>query len=86
MNPYLTVINSRAEITGEDGYGTYVIGNATENFVGATFVVPTYISVVRGGNVYVNDSSKALVAQLNTDLNSASLPRNCGRFRSRSPC
>jgi hypothetical protein len=68
MNPYLTLINSRAEITGEDGYGTYVIGNATENFLGATFVVPTYISVVRGGNVYVDDSSKALVAQLNTDL------------------
>jgi hypothetical protein len=68
QNPYLAVINSRAEITGEDGYGTYVIGNATEYFMGATFVVPTYISVVRGGNVYVNDSTKAVVAQLNTDL------------------
>jgi hypothetical protein len=44
MNPYLTVINSRAEITGEDGYGTYVIGNATEYFMGAaqTTIQPPY--------------------------------------------
>jgi hypothetical protein len=69
QNPQLTVINSHAEITGEDGYGTYAIGNATERFLGATFVVPTYITVARGGNVYVGDSTKALVAQLNTDLN-----------------
>jgi hypothetical protein len=67
-DPQLNVINSRVEITGEDGYGSYAIGNATERFLGTTIVVPTYVTVARGGNLYFGNSTAAVVAQLNSDF------------------
>ncbi len=66
-DPQLNVVNSRVEITGEDGYGTYAIGNATERFLGASFDVATYVTVARGGNLFFGDSTRAAVAQLNAD-------------------
>ncbi len=39
------------------GYGTYVIGNATENFYGATITGTTYASIFRGGTATYKSSS-----------------------------
>jgi len=43
----LTAVNSTLSITGEDGYGSYAIGNATEKFLGTTFNVATYATINR---------------------------------------
>jgi hypothetical protein len=64
----LTAINSMIAITGQDGYGSYAIGNAHERFLGCTFNVGTYATINRGGDVHYGDSDAATVAQLNTDL------------------
>lgn len=66
--PQLTAINSTIAITGEDGYGSYGIGDATERFLGCTFNVATYATISRGSFLYYGDSDPAVVAQLNTDL------------------
>jgi hypothetical protein len=66
--PQLTAINSTIAITGEDGYGSYGIGDATERFLGCTFDVATYATISRGSYLYYGDSDPALVAQLNSDL------------------
>lgn len=66
--PHLTAINSTIAITGEDGYGSYAIGDATERFLGCTFDVATYATISRGSFLFFNDSDPAVVAQLNTDL------------------
>jgi hypothetical protein len=66
--PQLTVISSRIAITGEDGYGSYGIGNATERFLGCTIDVPTYATISRGSFLFYGDSDPATVAQLNSDL------------------
>ena len=68
QNCVLTAINSRVAITGQDGYGSYAIGNATERFLGCEFDVGTYATINRGGAVHYGDSTRALVSQLNTDL------------------
>lgn len=67
-DPQLTAINSTIAITGEDGYGSYGIGNATERFLGCTFDVATYATISRGSNLYYGDSTREAVAKLNTDL------------------
>jgi len=64
--PILTAINSTIAITGEDGYGSYGIGDAAELFLGCTFNVATYATISRGSELYYGDSTKAYVAQLNT--------------------
>jgi hypothetical protein len=66
--PTLTAINSTIAITGEDGYGSYGIGDATEYFLGCTFDVATYATISRGSHLIYGDSDPALVAQLNQDL------------------
>ncbi len=69
VNPILTAINSTIAITGKTGgYGSYVIGGATEYFYGCTFNVSTYANIFRGGVVYYNDSTKKLVGDLNKSL------------------
>jgi hypothetical protein len=67
-NGQLTAIDSTVTISGQDGYGSYAIGNATERFLGTTFNVGTYATINRGGSVYYGDSDPAAIAQLNTDL------------------
>lgn len=64
----LTAINSEVKNSGEDGYGTYVIGNATERFLGTQFDVATYASIVTGGSVAFGDSTAEAVAGLNDEL------------------
>jgi hypothetical protein len=66
--PKLTAINSTIAILGEDGYGSYGIGDATERFLGCTFDVGTYATISRGSFLFYGDSDAATVAQLNTDL------------------
>ena len=66
--PQLTAINSTIAITGEDGYGSYGIGDATERFLGCTIDVATYATISRGSFLYYGDSDPELVAQLNDDL------------------
>jgi hypothetical protein len=67
-NGRLTAINCHAGNTGEDGYGSYAIGNATERFLGSRLDVGTYALINRGGAVYYADSDRDTVAQLNEDL------------------
>jgi hypothetical protein len=66
--PTLTAINSTIAITGQDGYGSYGIGDATENFLGCTFNVATYATISRGSFLYYGDSDPAAVKALNDDL------------------
>ena len=66
--PTLTAINSKIEITGKDGYGSYGIGDATENFLGSTFNVASYATISRGSFLFFGDSTPAAVAALNTSL------------------
>jgi hypothetical protein len=55
-------------ITGEDGYGSYAIGNATERFLGVNFDVGTYATINRGGAVHYTDLTHEAVTALNTEL------------------
>ncbi|RAQ98478.1 hypothetical protein A4R35_23250 [Thermogemmatispora tikiterensis] len=65
----LTAINSTLINTGsEGGYGSYAIGDAVERFLGTTFDVATYASIIRGGTVFYGDSTPTAVAQLNSAL------------------
>lgn len=67
--PILTVINSTIATTGETGgYGSYVIGQATEYFYGCTFNVGTYANIMKGGWVYYDDSTPENVAELNVAI------------------
>ncbi|MBZ5738855.1 hypothetical protein [Nocardioides mangrovi] len=64
----LTSINSKVRTTGDEGYGAYAIGNATDRFLGTSIDVGTYAAIVTGGSVVYGDSTKAAVAQLDSDL------------------
>jgi hypothetical protein len=64
----LTSIDSRLRTTGDEGYGSYAIGNATERFLGTTMNVGTYGAINRGGAVYYGDSTPAAVSSLNSSL------------------
>ena len=64
----LVAVNSVVGQTGNDGYGTYVIGNATEYLLGTRFEVGSYASIFTGGSATYGDSDPATVASLNTSL------------------
>lgn len=64
----LVAVNSRVANTGGDGYGTYVIGNATEYLLGTQFGVGTYATIFTGGTATYADSDAATVAALNKSL------------------
>jgi hypothetical protein len=64
----LVAVNSRVANTGSDGYGTYVIGNATEYLLGTQFDVGTYATIFTGGTATYADSDPATVAALNSSL------------------
>ncbi len=68
-NMKLNAINSVVCNTGKDGYGSYVIGNATEHFLGTKFHVKTFATIVTGGKVVYGDSTKAAVTELNESQN-----------------
>jgi hypothetical protein len=64
----LVAVNTRIANTGDSGYGTYAIGNATEYLLGCQLDVGSYATINRGGNVNYGDSDAATVAGLNTSL------------------
>jgi hypothetical protein len=64
----LVAVNSQVGNTGDSGYGTYVIGNATEYLLGTQFDVGTYATIFTGGTATYGDSDRATVAALNTSL------------------
>ncbi|MGW2515577.1 hypothetical protein ACWC09_00810 [Streptomyces sp. NPDC001617] len=66
----LTAINSHVGNTGEYGYGTYAIGDATVRVLGSRFDVGSYATIIAGpaAVVHYGDSTKNAVAALNTEL------------------
>jgi hypothetical protein len=68
QNCQLAALACNLSITGEDGYGSYAIGNATERFLGVNFDVGTYATINRGGAVYYADLTHEAAAALNTEL------------------
>ena len=64
----LVAVNSVVTNTGMSGYGTYVIGNATEYLLGTRFDVGSYATIFTGGTATYGDSDPATVAALNAKL------------------
>ncbi|WP_406438110.1 hypothetical protein OHB14_55710 [Streptomyces sp. NBC_01613] len=66
----LTAVNSHVGNTGEYGYGTYAIGDATVRVLGSRFDVGSYATIIAGpaAVVHYGDSSSDAVAALNTEL------------------
>ncbi|MFT4210319.1 MAG: hypothetical protein QM626_00470 [Microbacterium sp.] len=65
----LVALNTTATNTGDDGYGTYGIGNVTEHLLGVTFDVATYATILWAPNsVHYGDSARDAVAALNDSL------------------
>jgi hypothetical protein len=64
----LVSVNSVVANTGDSGYGTYVIGDATEYLLGTQFDVGTYATIFTGGSAAYGDSDPATVAALNASL------------------
>lgn len=64
----LVTVNSVVANTGDSGYGTYVIGNATEYLLGTEFDVGSYATIFTGGSATYGDSDSATVASLNAGL------------------
>lgn len=81
--PTLTAINSTIAITGEDGYGSYGIGDATEYFYGCTFDVATYATISRGSYLYYGDSDPDRIAELNEELDLGLSAKELRRIRKR---
>lgn len=67
-NPKLTAINSRIELTGTSGYGSYAIGNSTNAFYGSVIDVPTHGVIVTGGHAIFAASSKDTLERLDAEL------------------
>lgn len=67
QDTHLTAVDSTIG-TGSEGYGSYAIGNATEEFLGSSFDVGTYAAINRGGSIHYGDSTPAAVAALDTSL------------------
>ncbi|MBV9795467.1 MAG: hypothetical protein JO016_16180 [Actinobacteria bacterium] len=64
----LAAINSHVANTGDSGYGTYVIGDATEYLLGTEFDVGSYATIFTGGTATYGDSDRATVAALSERL------------------
>jgi hypothetical protein len=64
----LVTVNSVVANTGDSGYGTYVIGDATEYLLGTRFDVGSYATIFTGGSATYGDSDSATVAALNASL------------------
>ncbi|WP_460061549.1 hypothetical protein [Streptomyces sp. YKOK-I1] len=66
----LTAVNSHVGNTGEYGYGTYAIGDATVRVLGSRFDVGSYATIIAGpaAVVHYGDSTRDAVAALNTEL------------------
>ena len=54
----LVALNTVVANTGDSGYGTYVIGNATEYLLGTHFDVGSYATIFTGGTATYGDSDR----------------------------
>lgn len=62
-------VNTDVYTTGATGgYGSYLIGNATEHFLGMHYDVGTYACINTGGTAYYGDSTHAAIAAFNESL------------------
>lgn len=68
----LLVANS--SVDGGSGYGSYVIGNATEHLLGVQLDAEVYATINRGGLVHYGDASPAQVAEINDALDMGLTP------------
>lgn len=66
----LTAINSHFGNTGDYGYGTYAIGDATVRVLGSRLDVGSYATICAGPSavIHYGDSTRDAVAALNTEL------------------
>ncbi|MFJ4787279.1 hypothetical protein [Streptomyces sp. NPDC088794] len=66
----LTAVNSHVGNTGEYGYGTYAIGDATVRVLGSRLDVGSYATIIAGpaAVVHYGDSTREALAALNTEL------------------
>jgi hypothetical protein len=65
----LVGVNTDVSSFGDTGaYGSYIIGNATEHFLGMHFDVGTYAAINTGGTAYYGDSTHAAIASFNSSL------------------
>jgi hypothetical protein len=64
-NIHLNVINCKAIITGDEGYGNYNDPSAHVAYYGTEFDMATFASVIGSGDVYYGDSTREAVAGLN---------------------
>jgi hypothetical protein len=66
----LTAINSHVGNTGDYGYGTYAIGDATVRVLGSRFDVGSYATIIAGpaAVVHYGDSTRDAVAALSAEL------------------
>jgi len=67
-NTRLTAINSRIEVSGESGYGSYAIGNSTNAFYGSFIDVPTHGVIITGGHAVFAASRADTLQRLNSEL------------------
>jgi len=81
----MVAVNTDVSTTGATGgYGSYLIGNATEHFLGMHYDVGTYACINTGGTAYYGDSTHAAIAAFNESLDlgltageiAAIIPRN----------
>lgn len=68
QNAQLTAINSRIDLTGVSGYGSYAIGNSTNRFYGSVMNVPTHGIIITGGHAVFGASTAQNLTRLNTEL------------------
>jgi len=64
-NVYLTAINSKVSLKGDEGYGNYNDPDAHVAYYGCEFDMATFASAIGSGDVYYGDSTPDVVAGLN---------------------
>jgi hypothetical protein len=68
VNPTLTAIHSQIAVNGQDGYGSYGVGGATEYFLGCDLNVASYATISRRSFLHYGDSTPEKVSELNSGL------------------
>ncbi|UQI45548.1 hypothetical protein M1P56_14915 [Streptomyces sp. HU2014] len=64
----LAAVNSRITVAG-DGYGSYVVDNVTQHFLGCEFDVTAYVGIIRSGALHYGDSTSQAVRRLDAEWN-----------------
>jgi hypothetical protein len=64
-NVYLTAINSKVNLNGDEGYGNYNDPSAHVAYYGCELNMATFASAIGSGDVYYGDSTPEAVAGLN---------------------